>query len=80
MMGTGYACKACGAPAAVDADGTIARSCAHAGTIIAGMKATAYGEGGASAGVRLTAPVMRLLRHLGEALRAELVKRRAGAH
>ena len=79
-MGTGYACKECSAPAAVDTDGTITRSCAHTGTIIAGMKATAYGEGGASAGVRFTAPVMRTLRHLGEVLSAELIKRRAGAH
>lgn len=40
-METGYECKECGASATVG-DG-IRRSCHHTGTVIATMKATAYG-------------------------------------
>lgn len=47
MILDGYACKECGAAATV-LDGTITRSCEHTGTVLASMKATAYGEGGAS--------------------------------
>jgi alanine racemase len=44
----GYECKECGAPAHVDEDSKLVRTCAHTGTVIATMKATAYGVGGAS--------------------------------
>jgi hypothetical protein len=62
---TGYSCKLCGAPAAVSPDGEITRACAHAGTVVASMAATAYGQGGMGEAGN---PVLRFLRALGTAL------------
>lgn len=61
---TGYACKHCGAPAAVSPDGEITRGCSHAGTVVASMAAVAYGRGG----MREANPVFAFLRRLGQAL------------
>lgn len=43
-MMEGYFCKECGAAAYVEGD-CVNRTCEHKGTVIAGMTATAYGEG-----------------------------------
>lgn len=61
---SGYACKACGAPAAVSDDGAIARSCSHTGAVIASMSAVAYGRGG----MREATPILAFFRALGRRL------------
>lgn len=40
-----YQCKECGAPASVDQDGAIVRSCAHTGTVTMALDAVCRGRG-----------------------------------
>jgi len=63
---SGYECKDCGAPAAVDAEGAIVRTCEHAGTIVACMSAVAYGRGGMRESH--DGPIVAFLRALGRRL------------
>lgn len=47
-MAERYICKECQAPATVDTNGAIWRTCSHTGTILLDMTVTCTGEGGAS--------------------------------
>jgi hypothetical protein len=46
MASERYICKECNAPATVGADGVIARTCQHTGTILLDMSVVCTGEGG----------------------------------
>lgn len=65
-MSTGYACKACSAPATVDESG-LHRSCSCNTTVVASMEAVAYGKGGAAEDPRPL--LLALLYKIGLALR-----------
>lgn len=72
---SGYACKTCGAPAAVSRNGVVTRSCRHTGTVVMDLEAVCVGEGRASD----EAAAVRLLRRF-QGLGVELVRRMRGGH
>jgi len=48
MASERYICKECQAPATVDTNGAIWRTCSHSGTILLDMSVTLAGKGGVS--------------------------------
>lgn len=61
---TGYFCKACEAPATVDADG-VHRTCGCNTTVIAGMTARAVGHGAVHVEPTLTQKILNALHQIG---------------